>query len=382
MAGYAFRNEKPFSNVYYHGIVRDEKRRKMSKSLGNSPDPLELIDQYGADGTRVGMLFSSPAGNDLLFDENLCEQGRNFSTKIWNAFRFLAMNMEKGQSYRPIHEKPANLADQWMAGRIQSTIHAMNEDFERYRLNDALKKIYSLIWDDFCDWYIEVSKSDEPGVNMPKENLERALGYFETLMRLLHPFMPFITEEIWQRLDKRSPDQAITISRWPDSGNDHYGPSVSLFKHIQGHISAIRNIQSEMNLAPRKALKIILKPGKEIDVEELSQAEWVYRRLLPVESITFDPQMNKPKASASAIVHGTEIYIPLAGLIDLEKEKEKLQKEIHHISGYLNGLKKKLSNEKFVQNAPAEVVEKERQKRAEAELNLVKLNEQLEDLNH
>ena len=380
MAGYTFRNEKPFSNVYYHGIVRDEKRRKMSKSLGNSPDPLVLIEKYGADGTRVGMLFSSPAGNDLLFDENLCEQGRNFSTKIWNAFRFLTMNMEEGHSYKPRHEDPVSLADKWMVGRIRSTIRGMNEDFERYRLNDALKKIYSLIWDDFCDWYIEVSKSDEPGSNMPKENLERALGYFETLMKLLHPFMPFISEEIWQRLDQRSPDQALTISPWPSSDEDLYDESVALFQHVQSHISAIRNIQSEMNLPPRSALKIILKPGKNLDAEDLSKVDWVYRRLLPIETITFDNQIDKPKASASAMVNGTEIYIPLAGLIDLEKEKEKLQKEMENVSGYLNGLKKKLSNDKFVQNAPPDVVEKERQKMAEAEVKLEKLNEQLVDL--
>ena len=177
MAGYYFRDEKPFSNVYFHGIVRDEQRRKMSKSLGNSPDPLELIKQYGADGTRVGMLFASPAGNDLLFDENLCEQGRNFSNKIWNAFRFLMMNKQDGKEYTPTLQMDAdNLADRWMMARIKQTLAGMEQDFENYRLNEALKKIYSLVWDDFCDWYIEVSKANTPGEPMPAENLERALG--------------------------------------------------------------------------------------------------------------------------------------------------------------------------------------------------------------
>jgi valyl-tRNA synthetase len=378
MAGYAFRDEKPFSNVYYHGIVRDEKRRKMSKSLGNSPDPLVLIEQYGADGTRVGMLFASPAGNDLLFDENLCEQGRNFSNKIWNAFRFLTLNMNSEETYEPTTEiDPENIADKWMMGRIQTTLSEMEDDFSKYRLNEALKKIYSLIWDDFCDWYIEACKADDYNEQMPKENLERALGFFELLMKMLHPFMPFITEEIWQQISDRKPDEALTISTWPGNTEETHEESVALFKTVQSQVSAVRNIQAEMNLAPKAPLTIFVKPKNGELASALSSAEWVYRKLLPVDHIHFDVNAEKPKASAASVVDGSEIYIPLEGLIDIEKEKERIQKEISRTEGFLNGVKKKLANKKFVENAPEAVVEKERQKLADAEMNLEKLKTQL-----
>ncbi|TVR25988.1 MAG: valine--tRNA ligase [Balneolaceae bacterium] len=380
MAGYAFAGEKPFSNVYYHGIVRDEKRRKMSKSLGNSPDPLKLIEQYGADGTRVGMLFASPAGNDLLFDENLCEQGRNFSNKIWNAYRFLTMNMAEGETYTPSTDiDPENLADKWISGRIQTTLREMEDDFSRYRLNEALKKIYSLVWDDFCDWYIEVCKADEYGENMPKKNLERALGFFEILMKMLHPFMPFITEEIWQQIRDRSKDEALTISPWPEIRGETYDDSVALFGTIQSQISAIRNIQAEMNLAPRAELTIIIKPKDKKLNDQVKAAGWIYKKLLPVKQIRFDVSAEKPKASAAAVVNGSEIYIPLEGLIDLQKERERIQKEIDRVEGFRKSVVGKLSNEQFVANAPEAVVDKERQKKADAESNLEKLKAQLEE---
>ncbi|MEX2345470.1 MAG: valine--tRNA ligase [Balneolaceae bacterium] len=374
MAGYAFKGEKPFSNVYYHGIVRDEKRRKMSKSLGNSPDPIRLMEQYGADGTRVGMLFASPAGNDLLFDEALCEQGRNFSNKIWNAFRFLMMNTDSSETCRPTLEiDPENLADRWMLARIRKTLDEVEKDFENYRLNEALKKIYSLAWDDFCDWYIELCKADSPGENIPKEKLERAFGFFEVLMKMLHPFMPFITEEIWQRIQDRSDDEALTISRWPDLPGTPDTVSVELFTKIQHQITAVRNIQAEMNLSPKAELSVFIKPKNAEIVSDLKSCEWIYRKLLPVDSITFDPDVQKPKGAASAVVNGNEIYIPLEGLIDIDKEKERIQKEISRTEGFLKGVKGKLANEKFTANAPGDVVERERQKKADAESNLEKL---------
>lgn len=378
ISGYEFAGEKPFSHVYFTGIVRDDKRRKMSKSLGNSPDPIELMQQYGADGTRVGMLFASPAGNDLLFDIALCEQGRNFSNKIWNAFRFLTMNMDENETYTPTTEiNPDNLADKWMMGRIQSTLAEMNKDFDNFRLNDALKKIYSLVWDDFCDWYIEVCKADQPGENMPKENLERALGFFEILMKMLHPFMPFITEEIWQQIRERSKDEALTISPWPDTTGETFDESVTLFKTVQSQISAIRNIQAEMNVSPKAELNIFIKPKNQSLSEDLSSAEWIYRKLLAVGSITFDVNSEKPEASAASVVDGSEIYIPLEGLIDLEKERERIQKEIDRTEGFLKSVEKKLANEQFVQNAPDVVVDKERKKKSDAESNLEKLRKQL-----
>ncbi|REL37847.1 valine--tRNA ligase [Rhodohalobacter sp. SW132] len=381
MAGYYFRDEKPFSNVYFHGIVRDEKRQKMSKSLGNSPDPLKLIEKYGADGTRVGMLFASPAGNDLLFDEALCEQGRNFSNKIWNAFRFLSMNKEAGTEYTPTLELDSdNLADRWMKSRILSTMKEVENDFEAYRLNEALKKLYSLVWDDFCDWYIEVSKSDVPGENMPKENLERALGLFELLMKLLHPFMPFITEEIWQRIQNRSTYEALTISEWPDIEGEADSEAIELFRQIQEQISAIRNIQAEMGLSPKAELEIKIKPAGSELAQQLETESWIYHKFLTISDIQFDTSIDKPKASASALVRGTELFIPLEGLIDLDKEKERIRKEIAKMEGFLKSVNGKLSNEKFVENAPDAVVEKERQKKADAESDIKILNESLENL--
>lgn len=381
MAGYYFRDEKPFNNVYFHGIVRDEKRQKMSKSLGNSPDPLGLIEQYGADGTRVGMLFASPAGNDLLFDEGLCEQGRNFSNKIWNAFRFLSMNKEEGVEYTPTLElDDENLADRWMISRIRSTMVDVENDFETYRLNEALKKLYSLVWDDFCDWYIEVSKSDTPGENMPKENLERALGLFELLMKLLHPFMPFITEEIWQRIQSRSDDEALTISQWPTLEGEPDTDALELFEQIQEQVSAIRNIQSEMGLSPREELEILVKPSTESEAIKLKSESWIYHKFLSISKITFSSDIEKPKASASALVKGTELFIPLEGLIDLEKERLRIQKEIKKAEGFLKSVEGKLSNKKFVENAPDEVVERERQKKADAESDIKLLRQTLENL--
>ena len=373
MAGYAFRGEKPFSNVYYHGIVRDKQRRKMSKSLGNSPDPLDLIATFGADGTRVGMLFSAPAGNDLLFDEALCEQGRNFSNKIWNAFRFLAMNMEEGREYKPVLTiDPDNLADRWMMARVQQTIVAMNDDFDKYRLNDALQKIYSLVWDDFCDWYIELCKADEYGQKFPAEKLERALGFFEVLMKLLHPFMPFITEEIWQFIQPRTKDQALTITEWPKPGSEANTDDLHSFASIQQVISAIRNIRAEMNVSPKTALSIFIKPSDKNMASTLSTHSWIIRKMLPVEELHVDINLEKPKASASAVVEGSEIFIPLAGVIDLDKEKERITKEIKRLEGFLKGIDSKLSNDRFVNSAPADVVEKERKKQADATDSLEK----------
>jgi valyl-tRNA synthetase len=267
-----------------------------------------------------------------------------------------------------------------MMGRIQSTLQYMEDDFSKYRLNEALKKIYSLVWDDFCDWYIEMCKSEQPGENMPKENLERALGIFEILMKMLHPFMPFITEEIWQRIQERSADEAITVSPWPEKTGKLFDESVQTFGIIQSQISAVRNIQAEMNLSPKAPLTIVLKPKTAELGEELAAAEWVFRKLLPVDSITFDTAAEKPKASAAAVVDGSEIYIPLKGLIDLDKENQRIQKEIDRLNGFLKGVEKKLANKKFVQNAPETVVEKEKQKKADAESSLSKLRRQLEEL--
>lgn len=383
MAGYAFKGEKPFTNVYYTGIVRDKKRRKMSKSLGNSPDPLDLIAKHGADAVRVGMLFSSPAGNDLLYDESMIEQGRNFANKIWNAFRFLSMNRGEGFTYSSeLKIDETNLVDCWMLGRLNETIEAMNEDFDKFRINDALKKIYSLIWDDFCDWYIELIKSETYGEPIPAQRLAVAFGIFENLMKLLHPFMPFIAEELWHALKERNENEPIIIAAWPKSQQTEIAkPSdVTDFAFIQKSISALRNIRAEMNVPPKVAFNLIVKTNDERFATLLNKNEWIFRKLDTIGTWEVGTQVEKPKAAASAVVDGNEFFIPLKGIIDLDIEKARITKEINRLEGFLKSVSAKLMNEKFVENAPADVLENERKKRSDSSNTIAKLKSILEDL--
>ena len=382
MAGYEFRGEKPFTNVYYHGIVRDKQRRKMSKSLGNSPDPIGLIEQYGADGTRVGMLFSAPAGNDLLFDEALCEQGRNFSNKIWNAFRFLSMNMEEGEHYEPTLELDSDfLPDQWMLSRLNRTIGEMDGSFSQFRLNEALQKIYSLVWDDFCDWYIELIKPDTPGAKIEKAKLERALGLFEVLMKLLHPFTPFISEEIWQRIRSRTPEEALIVSAWPEAGNAAVNDDIEArFVLVQELVSAMRNIRAESGLSPGLELDVRIRIQDSQTAEQLKSVRELILKLQKTKELSIGADIEKPAQSAGALVKGCELIIPMAEHIDVDKERARIEKEIKRTEGFLKSIHGKLSNEKFVNNAPDAVVAKERAKKADAEANLEKLRAALEEL--
>jgi len=381
MSGFEFRGEKPFSNVYFTGIVRDAQRRKMSKSLGNSPDPLKLIDTYGADGVRVGMLFSSPAGNDLLFEESLCEQGRNFANKIWNAFRFLAMNMEEGVNYRPPQAEPADLEDRWILSRIHATIKDVNQQFASFRLNDALRKIYALIWDDFCDWYIEVIKPAEPDQSIPREKLARTLQLFEILLKLLHPFMPFITEEIWQQMARRDDTEALIISTWPEIDETLIDTkSEKAFILIQQLISNMRNIRAEMNISPNTAIDVRIKTPDTKTTDLLKTNVALFNKLQSIEHITIGTEVEKPEASTSAVVSGCELYIPLEGLIDIKKEKKRLQNEIRRLEGFLETIDNKLSNNQFIEKAPHEIVQRERDKKEDTEISLKKLKEILSDL--
>jgi len=379
MAGYAFTGQKPFSNVYYHGIVRDKQRRKMSKSLGNSPDPLDLISTFGADGTRVGMLFSSPAGNDLLFDEALCEQGRNFANKIWNAFRFLTMNMEEGRTYIPrMPVDSDSLADRWMLSRLNTVTRSMDEDFERFRLNEALQKVYALVWDDFCDWYIELCKSDVPGQPVPAVRLEAALGIFEELMKLLHPFMPFISEEIWHHIRERKVEQALLVTPWPkpDTGFIDAEAEQS-FALIQQVVSALRNIRAEAGIAPGKPIEVRIATHSPQLSELVEKEQWILSKLQKISSLTIAPDVEKPGLSASAVVGGMELFVPMEGLIDLDKERQRILREIERFEGFRKGVEAKLNNQNFVARAPGDVVQNEKNKLRDATANLDKLREQL-----
>lgn len=380
ISGYEYRGEMPFKNVYYNGIVRDKLGRKMSKSLGNSPDPIELMETYGADGVRMGMLFATPAGNDLPFDPMICEQGKKFSNKVWNAFRFLTLNMQEGVEYSPTLEFDSdNLADRWMMGRIQQTIKAVDEDFANYRLNDALKRVYSLIWDDFCDWYIELAKP-EYGQPFDPQKMNVALGFFEVLMKLLHPFMPFISEEIWQYINERSNEEALCISAWPsyDKNLDNRD-DIEHFELFKSIVSSIRNIRAEMQLSPKEELDVLIKTVTE-DVSRFLNADvWIIQQLQSLRSISISSDIQKPKASASSLLSGNELYIPLSGFIDVDKEVDRIKKEIQRVEGFLKGVNGKLNNQNFVNNAPDAVVENERNKKRDGEANLAKLQEQLED---
>lgn len=380
ISGYEFVGNKPFNNVYYTGIVRDKLGRKMSKSLGNSPDPIELISEYGADGVRMGMLFSTPAGNDLPFDPAICEQGKKFSNKVWNAFRFLTMNMQDTVEYTPTLEiDESNLADRWMMARIQQTIKAVDEDFAEFKLNDALKEIYSLIWDDFCDWYIELAKP-EYGKPFDPQKMNVALGFFEVLMKLLHPFMPFISEEIWQYIQDRSAENALCISDWPG-----YNPQldvqadVDAFTLFKSTVSSIRNIRAEMGLSPKAELEVMVKTTSEEVSGLFLENQWILTQLQSLKSIAIGTDIEKPKASSSSLINGNELFIPLADLIDVDKERERIQSEITRIQGWLKGVNGKLNNQNFVNNAPKAVVENERNKKRDGEANLAKLQEQLSD---
>jgi valyl-tRNA synthetase len=382
ISGYEFRDEKPFSNVYFTGIVRDDQRRKMSKSLGNSPDPIELMEQYGTDGVRAGMLFSSPAGNDLLFEEQLCEQGRNFSNKIWNAFRFLTMNrQEETELTAELEIDEDNLVDRWMLSRLHETIDAINQDMENFRINDALHKIYSLIWDDFCDWYIELIKADEAGASIPEERLSRGFNFFEALMKLLHPFMPFITEEIWQHIRPRETEEAMIVASWPEFDQSAVSKEdQDLFSNIQRMISAIRNIRAEFKLSPNDEIELFINAKDSEMAKALRQNEWIFRKLQSIDTFTVEADLAKPETSASAVVDGTEIFVPLEGFIDLDKERKRIQKEIDRLEGFLKSIEGKLSNDGFVNNAPEEVVQRERDKKADTETNLQKLQTILQEL--
>ncbi len=386
MGGIHFTGKAPFHDVFMTGIVKDKKGRKMSKSLNNGIDPLEMIDQYGADAVRYCLIILCAQGQDIKLDPTKFEMGRNFANKLWNAFRFLNMHLDRDAVYKvewpygnagidtlPLH-------DQWMMTRIQQTIEAVNDDLSRYRLNEALLKTYSLVWDDYCDWYLELIKP-EFGKTMDRAAAERALIHFETLIKLLHPFMPFITEEIWQRLRNRTDQDALIVSSWPALSDGTAKPdSARLFGTIQRIISSIRNIRSEMNVPDQLDVNVIIKPaGKEMQ-DHLDTHQDVFKKLLKLDGLTIDVSAERPKASASDVVDGIQIFVPLSGIIDFDKEKERIGKEIARLESFLVSVEKKLSNEKFLDNAPGQVVQNERKKQSDARVNLEKMRTILSDL--
>ena len=365
MAGLEFKGEVPFKNVYFTGIVRDKQRRKMSKSLGNSPDPIELIEKYGADGVRVGILLSSAAGNDLLFDEDLMLQGRNFATKIWNAFRLI-------QGWKK-DDKPANEADlqtiEWFGNQMNKTIAEINDQFSKFRISDALHLIYKLIWDDFCAWYLEAIKPNY-GEGISQEVYDKTIIYFEELMRLLHPFMPFLTEELYQAIAERSTEEALVIAQ-QKKAEPFSEENIKAFETAKELISGVRNYRQSKGISPREAVELFTNAVA-------FENEAVVKKLANISEINFGNKTDKP--SFTFLVGATEVSIPLSENLDLGEEKAKTEEELKYLKGFLISVEKKLSNEKFVAGAPAQVVENERKKQKDAQDKIAILEEKLKTL--
>jgi len=374
IAGYEYRGQKPFSNVYLTGIVRDKQGRKMSKSLGNSPDPLDLIEKYGADGVRVGMLLTSPAGNDLPFDESLCEQGRNFSNKIWNAFR-LIKGWENNQSNSP--SAVNDIAIKWFESRLNEQIGIIDDLYSKYRMSEALMATYKLVWDDFCAWYLEMIKPEFiDGKSLPIDKIayEKTILFFEKILKVLHPFMPFITEELWHLVKARSEKECIIVSEWPEAGKTNTSVLIE-FSVISELTTSIRNIRKEKNLSPKEVLSLTIK----VDPSNASK-HWdsLVKKLCNLSEINYSDQ--KLENSISFVVKHFECFIPLPANIDLKAEKEKLQKELEYSKGFLKSVQTKLANERFVANAKPEILQIEKQKQADAEAKIKALEEQLGNL--
>ncbi len=370
IAGYEYRKQPPFKNVYLTGIVRDKQGRKMSKSLGNSPDPLDLIRQYGADAIRTGMLFSAPAGNDLLYDEKLVEQGRNFANKIWNAFRLV-----KGFTTENIPQPDENkVAVAWFESRLNQSLTEIEDHFGKFRISDALLATYKLIWDDFCSWYLEMIKP-EFGKPIDQKTYEKTISLFETLLKVLHPFMPFITEELWHELQERSEKDCIIVSKFPAAGsiNDAMLAEGLVAFDI---ITEIRNTRNSKGISPKEAVALHVK---ESGAKLITEFWGIIRKLANISEVKFIAQ--SPTTSASSfLIKSTEFFIPLEGRIDVAKERESLQKDLEYQKGFLASVEKKLSNEKFVSGAPPQVIEVERRKKADAEAKIKAIEESLKNL--
>ena len=354
-AGYEFMDTKPFSNVYFTGIVRDKQRRKMSKSLGNSPDPIELMEKYGADGVRVGMLLCSAAGNDLLFDEELCAQGRNFSNKIWNSFRLV-----QGWEVSDKIEQPSSskVAIEWYQSKFNQTLQEIEKSFEQYRISEALMSLYKLVWDDFSSWFLEMVK---PGYQQPIDaaTYKSVIEFFESNLKVLHPYMPFISEEIWQYISDRTPEEALIVSEYPKT-DEVDKQIISEFKVASEVISGIRTIRKDKNIAFKDAIEFSVLNND----NSANRFDSVIAKMGNISELNYVE--NKVDGALSFRVKSNEYFIPAGDAIDVEAEKVKIEEELKYTEGFLKSVQKKLSNERFVNNAPEQVITNERKKEADA----------------
>ena len=373
MAGYEYRGKMPFRHVYFTGIVRDKLGRKMSKSLGNSPDPISLIEKYGADGVRMGMMLSAPAGNDILFDESLCEQGRNFNNKIWNAFRLV-----KGWTVADVAQpEECRQAVVWFEAKLKETNDLMNEQFKTYRISEALMTVYRLFWDEFSSWYLEMIKPayvDGKQQPIDKATMDSTLGFFEKLMQMLHPFMPFITEELWQHIYDRKPGESIMVSQLTIApATDDDSKVTAIMEQVKQIVAGVRAIRNDKNIAPKKQLEL-----QAIGENHYAAYEAIINKMGNLKAFSVAAEKT---ADASAFMVGTdEFAVPVGDLIDIDAEIEKQEKELQHLEGFLAGVQKKLSNANFVAHAPEAVVAKERKKQSDAEEKIAALQESLKAL--
>ncbi len=369
IAGYEYTGEKPFSNVYLTGLVRDKQRRKMSKSLGNSPDPLDLIDKFGADGVRVGLLLSASAGNDIMFDEELCNQGKAFSHKIWNAFRLI-----KGWEVSDTIPQPesSKVAIEWYEAKLQQTLLEIEDHFEKYRISDALMATYKLVWDDFCSWLLEMIK---PAYQQPIDHITygKAIEMLENLLKLLHPFMPFLTEEIWQFIATRSKEEALIIATWPES-KPFDAKLISDFESVMEVISGIRTVRKDKNIAFKDSIELMI-----INHENTSAYfDSVVSKLGNISSLEYVTE--KVDGAMAFRTRSNEYFIPVTGSINVEEETAKLLEELKYTKGFLKSVQAKLSNERFVQGAPEKVLEIERKKESDALMKIATIEISLKNL--
>ena len=369
IAGYEYMGEKPFRNVYLTGIVRDHLHRKMSKQLGNSPDPIDLMAKYGADGVRVGMLLCSPAGNDLLFDEALTEQGRNFCNKIWNAFRLVKGWQVDENAAQP---ESARAGVEWFSNQLNKAIEQADDDFDKYRISEALMNLYKLFWDEFSSWYLEIIK---PAFGQPIDGktYNATLEIFEKILSLLHPYMPFITEELWQHLRERNDGDSIMVSLMPKS-NDYDASILEQFEQVKDVIAGVRTIRQEKNIAIKQQFSTSIRSNDKF----ADGNEAIIVKLAGLDKLSYVEA--KVDGAASFMVGTIEIYVPLEGLIDAAEEKAKLIEELNYTKGFLDSVMKKLSNERFVNSAPANVVDLERKKQADALDKIKTLEERIASL--
>ena len=383
MASKYFCNDIPFSNVYFTGIIRDSEGRKMSKSLGNSPDPLDLFDKYGADAVRVSILMIAPQGLDILFSEERLEQGRNFMNKLWNSARFILMNIdgEMPKSLNTINDNDLDFTDKWILSKLHRTIEEVNHSYDAYKLNESIKRVYDFTWADFCDWYIEFAKTRFYGEDEKDRKIAQTVSIhvMRELLKLLHPYCPFITEELWAHFKTENNTMLIT-TKWPISNPNYIIDTIeNEVQTLMDVISAVRNIRASLNVSPGKEANLTIR-GKEEICTSLKKYEGYLQRLAKLEKIHLGEKEEKPPKSATAVVKGLELFVPLAGLIDINKEIERLEKQIEDMNGRLRAVNNKLQNKNFVNRAPENVISHERNKQKNYETDLAKLQNNLQSL--